>query len=92
MSTTICTPARHTADEKWMIVNFTQKEFLAPHTKTHGILRHYIGLFEKDKDGYSRWMTNDSISWVSTRDPLASLLRDFQDVYGYKTTPLKSTR
>lgn len=82
--TKIRTPARHTAHEKWMIVNFTQKEFLAPRATPSIVLRHYIGLFEKDEDGYSRWMEDDSISWVSTRDPLATLLRDFQDVYGYK--------
>lgn len=81
--------SRMSTGEKWMIVNFTQKEFLAPNSTPTMLLRHYIDLFEEDNDGYSRWMDNDMISWVSTRDVhgdvLTTLLCDFQNVYGYKT-------
>jgi len=79
-------PPRSTKDEVWMIVNFSQGEYLCPSMKSSKTLRDYIGLFEQDEDGYSRWMADDSISWVSsTRDPRAAQLADFQDVFGYKS-------
>lgn len=77
--------SRTTNGDRWMIVNFTQEEFLVPGSKKSYTLKRYIGLFEQDDDGYSRWMPEDTISWVSTRDPRTDQLCEFQDVYGYKT-------